>query len=824
MIVSSLTNTIYDIYFACYGKLTQAIKQISNGKRTFDSQYLKRSAEVVASGFSYPFNLSSPDIDPESPISISWTIQFVQHSNNGATLYSSSDAQGWMRYLGVDSNKVRDISANGRTYTINLNNKSVTLSDLANGVIEIVGQASLSTRDHRWSECYFTITWNLVLSFTDLNSWWEVQAVYLRNNAKRLWLVSATLVWKHIDGSFIYPKNDGSHAVIAGQRGEDGKKIQLKVEDKCFYYKYEWDVNRTKLSDFYDFIGPVGATWPQWIRGPMGGINYRGKLNSISELPEEGSIEWEAYSLSWILYIRNGEYFLNSWIPLSSINISTDWENITNKPDYLKLSDEVALQISENNYDFLRRITEGLYKQLNLLDTNLWLTSWENIIEVADNWIGKILVNNYFYNEYVANSTYALNYINKNNQNYMFQLTSGLHNQISFIDWSLWITSWEDMEEVANTWYGKLISNNNFYTNHIAKSSYALWFINRNNTDYLFQLDDLFYRQLNYIDNNLWFTDWDSFSEMLELPSEMAKFWSSSLMRDSYFAKSTYAINTYKNLSENLVVPIILACLEENSSSVSTLSALMSNGNLMVKLANSPFALYAVLNNSLAVAAMCNSSVAMNNIKASSIGMNILANHSYAMGIVWDTVTSRTALLWSTNAMGIVMDSSTGSTSLANSTASLTALSNSLTYLTIVLKNQANMKEGLFDALQPYSYKIYTTLNNSLDAERYYSSDRDRSECWTKLSFTNTYYSFWNTAIIFPAYYWDDSDSRSQQMKSERFNKLIGYMHSSYANATSIDIIASSSDAKPMGFGLKGCMHTNVWGSNYGLGVEVFTV
>ena len=75
------------------------------------------------------------------------------------------------------------------------------------------------------------------------------------------------------------------------------------------------------------------------------------------------------------------------------------------------------------------------------------------------------------------------------------------------------------------------------------------------------------------------------------------------------------------------------------------------------------------------------------------------------------------------------MDSSTGSTSLANSTASLTALSNSLTYLTIVLKNQANMKEGLFDALQPYSYKIYTTLNNSLDAERYYSSDRDRSEC-----------------------------------------------------------------------------------------------
>ena len=48
---------------------------------------------------------------------------------------------------------------------------------------------------------------------------------------------------------------------------------------------------------------------------------------------------------------------------------------------------------------------------------------------------------------------------------------------------------------------------------------------------------------------------------MLELPQEMEKFWSSSTMRNCYFAKSSYAINTYKNLSENVVLPIILQCL-----------------------------------------------------------------------------------------------------------------------------------------------------------------------------------------------------------------------------------------------------------------------
>ena len=84
----------------------------------------------------------------------------------------------------------------------------------------------------------------------------------------------------------------------------------------------------------------------------MWGINYRWRLNSISDLPDSGSIEWEAYSVWWVLYIWDWEYFMNSGISSSSINIVTDWENIENKPDYIKVSDYVAEQLSQNNFDF----------------------------------------------------------------------------------------------------------------------------------------------------------------------------------------------------------------------------------------------------------------------------------------------------------------------------------------------------------------------------------------------------------------------------------------------------------------------------------------
>ena len=822
IIWNTIANTWNDIYFSCLGKLTQAIRQNTNWRIVHNDSYVKRNAEVVASGFSYPFNISSPDIDPNQPITLSWTIQFVQHANNGATLYSSNDAKWWMSYLGVESNKVRDISANWRTYTISLNNRSVTISDLANWVIQIIGQSSLSTRDHRWSECYFTISWNLTLTFTDINSWGEVQAVYIRNNAKRLWLVSATLVWKHIDGSFIYPKNDWSHNVIAWEKWDDWRVLQLKVEDKCFWFRYDWDVNWTRLSEFYDFEWPQGIQGIQWPRWPMWGINYRGKLSSISVLPDEWSCEGESYSIGWVLYIWDWEYFRNSWIGLSSINISTDWENIQNKPDYVRLSDEVAYQISQWNYDYVWRLTERLYAQINLLAKDLGLTSWEDINELVSRWYGKLISHDYLYTNYIVFSNYALSYINRNDTNYLFSLTEGLDTQIGYIDSSLWIENVDTIEDLADKYIWKVLSNDNFYTNYIANSSVALNYINRENTDYLFQLDNLFFVNLNYLDSSLNFVAWDSFEEMLEIPTEMAKFWNSSLLIDSYFSKSNFAKNSYWALEEEKVVEILLACLWEDVDSYSCLSDFFSSSGIMDEVIANAGCLHAICNNESAYTSMCSSPVAINKIKASSTALGIICNYSSVLDTIWNSNVSCTAFLENSSTMEFILKNDNGSSSLAGNGATLSLIAQNLSYLQNVFRNQIFLKQGLYSAFQPYSFKMYTTLKNNLTWTKYYTSDRDRSECWSKLEFRNTYYSFWETAVIFPAYYWDDSDSRSQQLRSQRFWLNVWYPHSWYANSQYIDILASSSDNKPMGFALKGCSAVNLGWSNNGVWVIVF--
>jgi hypothetical protein len=48
---------------------------------------------------------------------------------------------------------------------------------------------------------------------------------------------------------------------------------------------------------------------------------------------------------------------------------------------------------------------------------------------------------------------------------------------------------------------------------------------------------------------------------MLELPKEMAKFWSNSVLRNSYVNKSSYAKNQYNSLSEESAVKIFLEIL-----------------------------------------------------------------------------------------------------------------------------------------------------------------------------------------------------------------------------------------------------------------------
>ena len=59
----------------------------------------------------------------------------------------------------------------------------------------------------------------------------------------------------------------------------------------------------------------------------MWGINYRGQKASLSDLPAQASIEWEAYSVNGTLYIWNGGKFAPGG-PLSGMNIFSELDNV----------------------------------------------------------------------------------------------------------------------------------------------------------------------------------------------------------------------------------------------------------------------------------------------------------------------------------------------------------------------------------------------------------------------------------------------------------------------------------------------------------------
>jgi hypothetical protein len=191
---------------------------------------------------------------------------------------------------------------------------------------------------------------------------------------------------------------------------------------------------------------------------------------------------------------------------------------------------------------------------------------------------------------------------------------------------------------------------------------------------------------------------------------------------------------------------------------------------------------------------------------------------------IWSNSISREIFIWSSSAMSFVKWNTIASTTLAASSATLTTISQNLSYIRNLFSDSSSIKQNLYTAFQPYSYKMYTTLNTNITWTKYYTSDRDRSECWTKIEYRNTYYTFWDNYLIFPAYYWDDWDSRSQQLRSEKFWLNVWYPHSSYANQQNIDIIAMSSDSKPMGFALKGCSAVSLWWSNNGVWIIVFNL
>jgi len=194
------------------------------------------------------------------------------------------------------------------------------------------------------------------------------------------------------------------------------------------------------------------------------------------------------------------------------------------------------------------------------------------------------------------------------------------------------------------------------------------------------------------------------------------------------------------------------------------------------------------------------------------------------MDAVWKNPISREIFIWSASAMNFVKWNAVATDSLAASQATLTAISQSLSYIRNVFSDSSAFKQNLYTAFQPYSFKMYTTLKNNLTWTKYYSSDRDRTDHWTKIEYRNKYYTFWDNYLIFPSYYWDDWDSRSQQLRSEKFWLDVWYKHSSYGDSQTVDIIAKSSDSKPMWFALRGCSAVNLWWSNNGVWIIVFNL
>jgi hypothetical protein len=94
--------------------------------------------------------------------------------------------------------------------------------------------------------------------------------------------------------------------------------------------------------------------------------------------------------------------------------------------------------------------------------------------------------------------------------------------------------------------------------------------------------------------------------------------------------------------------------------------------------------------------------------------MSIIASHTGAITKVWSNSVSRLAVIESACAMDAVLKSSTASTTLSQSSATLSALSQNLTALRIFLQKQSNIIQSLYSAMQPYSFKMYTTLKNNL--------------------------------------------------------------------------------------------------------------
>ena len=308
------TQNTNGVYLESVGLEKQVIKRTLNGTYKFGNKFKKKWL------WSWEFfhqNLAFPEVDPNSPITAKVKVYF--HTDyeyqtdvgSGATIPGQISVRG--EYWTVESY---------RTHKLEFT-KQITYEQLKQFKIRRIIENHHSYLVNPITEVEYTVE----LTFNEVNNAIVAQPLHIRNYAKRFKPVVCTVLGLHSDGTFIYPKADGADLVMKGIQGPRWERIQLGVSEKTIQYRYEGEENRRSIGDFTDFFWPPWPIWPQGERGRMWGINYRGQKESLSELPSQASIEWEAYSIWDDLYIRDGGQFTRAGV-LSNMNIFADIEQV----------------------------------------------------------------------------------------------------------------------------------------------------------------------------------------------------------------------------------------------------------------------------------------------------------------------------------------------------------------------------------------------------------------------------------------------------------------------------------------------------------------
>ena len=331
------------VYLESEGLEKQVIKRTLNGTYKFGDKFTKPWQRVWNL---FAQNLAFPEIDDTKPI-----IAKVKAHFNTTCEYQSSIGEGTYTPGEIEVFGEEGTITSYWTHDIAFE-KEVTMEQLKNFRIKRL----IHSHYDRLVNPVTEVEYSVELKFTEKNKALEGQPLYVRNEAQRFGTVICTVLGLHIDGTFIYPKADGAALVMKGIQGPEGKRIEIRVKNKTFQYRYQGEENWYDIWGAIDFVWPPWPTGPEGKRGRMWGINYRGQKASLSDLPTQANIEWEAYSVNGNLYIWDGAKFAPGW-PLSGMNIFSELDNVQvwfkslSNPKYNNKGELISFTADEKEYE-----------------------------------------------------------------------------------------------------------------------------------------------------------------------------------------------------------------------------------------------------------------------------------------------------------------------------------------------------------------------------------------------------------------------------------------------------------------------------------------